>query len=257
MGGFFSDMSEGSFDTLSEENGEVVLEEKETEEDYAPEPGDEEYAPEPEEELTSDEDFGNLQEADGCIEREEDKSETTRLQGQAAPLEEKYAGNESSGPATVIKKETSISGRILSKGCVVVSGTVEESVEANVILVEETGVIQGGVSAGKVEIHGGTISGKIEGDDIKIWSGRVTSSLFATSVFVDDEAVVVGDISGEEVTVGGKVKGNICSPGVVTLLPTAVVKGDIEASDVVMRDGAKFQGSIKKTREIDDSEFEA
>ena len=63
------------------------------------------------------------------------------------------------------------------------------------------------------------------------------------SLTVGVNAQVEADVSGDNVILAGKVKGNIRVSKMLTLMPTAVLNGDIYAPKLNIVEGAVFQGS--------------
>lgn len=96
----------------------------------------------------------------------------------------------------------------------------------NTIIGEDTAI------TGNIQLDGNIIIyGKIEGD-IKT-TGTITVSMTSK---------LQGNLYGEDVSVSGNVTGNIKASGKVVLGEKAVLKGDIEAAQIVIEDGAKFEG---------------
>ncbi|MBD3408609.1 MAG: hypothetical protein GF419_00225 [Ignavibacteriales bacterium] len=78
----------------------------------------------------------------------------------------------------------------------------------------------------------GRLEGNIEGD---------------RDVTVGDNGDVLGNIKGRNVYVKGKVVGDIVAQLKLTLGPDADFKGDVTTRDVVISDGARFDGKILTT----------
>ncbi len=96
-----------------------------------------------------------------------------------------------------------------------------------------------------VEMHG-TLSFK-ELVDLKI-NGLFTGSLdVCGSLTVGGRADVEADIKGDSVIIAGKVKGNVNASKMLTLLPTAVLTGNISAPKLNIVEGALFHGSCQMT----------
>lgn len=55
---------------------------------------------------------------------------------------------------------------------------------------------------------------------------------------------VEGDVLGKSVVVAGKVNGQILAKERAELLPSAVVKGTVQAPKVVIAEGAQLQGNV-------------
>lgn len=91
------------------------------------------------------------------------------------------------------------------------------------------------------EMHG-SLSFK-ESVDLKI-NGQFSGSLDVRGTLtVGGRANVEADINGDNVIIAGKVKGNVRVSKLLTLLPTAVLTGDIHAPKLNVVEGAIFQGA--------------
>jgi len=89
------------------------------------------------------------------------------------------------------------------------------------------------VITGNIQLNGNiVIYGEIIGD-VKT-DGTITLSTAAK---------VHGNLNGEDLNIGGDVEGNVSASGKVILGEKALLKGDINAGQVVIEDGAKFEGS--------------
>ena len=94
--------------------------------------------------------------------------------------------------------------------------------------------------------HSVNITGDISsGEDLQI-DGHVRGR-----VLVKDATLVIGaqadinaEVRGKRVRVHGTVKGTITASERIELSPTAIVVGNLSADQVVMADGARFQGRI-------------
>jgi cytoskeletal protein CcmA (bactofilin family) len=99
------------------------------------------------------------------------------------------------------------------------------------------------VFSGNIESEGTVrIDGKVKGD-IKV-SG---------DVYIGDNAVITGIITANNVHLAGTVEGNITSKGILKILSTARLYGDIKVNSFVADEGALFQGKCSMM-EIPDSE---
>ena len=95
------------------------------------------------------------------------------------------------------------------------------------------------------EMHG-SLSFKEE-VDLKI-NGHFTGSLDVRGTLtVGERAEVEADISGDNVVIAGKVKGNLKASIILTLMPTAVLIGNISAPKLNIVEGAVFQGNCQMT----------
>lgn len=88
------------------------------------------------------------------------------------------------------------------------------------------------VIRGDLDLEGGAIiSGKIYGNI------KTNGSLRATNT-----AYVNGDITAADAIIGGVVEGNLIASGKVVLKSQSAVKGDIVYKQLVIEEGAHFQG---------------
>ena len=71
---------------------------------------------------------------------------------------------------------------------------------------------------------------------------------------IGQTAQVAADISGDNIIIGGRVKGKITALDLLTLLPTAVVEGDIYPAKLNIAEGAIVEGRCSMLREFMNSE---
>lgn len=73
--------------------------------------------------------------------------------------------------------------------------------------------------------------------------GKVTGSITVKgNVFVGSNAIVKGNIDANEVTLSGTVEGDIIATGLLRLLSSAKLTGNIQVQSFVTDEGAVFQG---------------
>ena len=75
------------------------------------------------------------------------------------------------------------------------------------------------------------IDGKVKGD-IKVEG----------DIYVGEKAVITGNLTAANVNLAGTVEGNITSKGILKILSTAKLYGDIKVNSFVADEGALFQG---------------
>jgi len=93
---------------------------------------------------------------------------------------------------------------------------------------------------------GTKLEGNIETDGIIRIEGKINGDLKVNGdVYIGTNAEVVGNIVANDVHISGVVKGNINSKGMLRLLPTAKLIGDIEIGTFVADEGSLFQGNCK------------
>ena len=96
------------------------------------------------------------------------------------------------------------------------------------------------------EMHG-TLAFKEE-VDLKI-NGQFSGSLdIRGTLTVGGRAEVEADINGDNVVIAGKVKGNVAVSKMLTLMPTAVLIGNISAPKLNIVEGAIFQGNCQMSQ---------
>lgn len=71
----------------------------------------------------------------------------------------------------------------------------------------------------------------------------------ASEVIIGGDGQIKGDISAVNVIVGGKVTGNLSATSTIELLPTAHVYGDIRTPQLLIAEGAVFEGNCVMTTE--------
>ncbi|MFA4843140.1 MAG: polymer-forming cytoskeletal protein, partial [Candidatus Omnitrophota bacterium] len=59
---------------------------------------------------------------------------------------------------------------------------------------------------------------------------------------IGPSAIIAADISGDNIIIGGKVKGRITAKERLTLLPSAIVEGDIYPAKLNVAEGAILEG---------------
>ncbi len=88
------------------------------------------------------------------------------------------------------------------------------------------------VFTGNIESEGTVrIDGKIKGD------ARAEGD-----IYVGEKAVITGNLEAANVNLAGMVEGNITAKGILKILSTAKLYGDIRVNSFVADEGALFQG---------------
>ena len=107
---------------------------------------------------------------------------------------------------------------------------------------EETTIISRGVKIeGKV-----TSSGNIRID------GEIQGDIFSESnISIGEDAKVNGQINANVITIGGKVSGIVRAKDKLLLDSKSNLKGDIYTKNLVIEEGAKFDGKSKTGDSID------
>lgn len=78
--------------------------------------------------------------------------------------------------------------------------------------------------------------------------GSITGNINVQGdLFVGTTALIKGDITASNIHIAGNVEGNIFSSGVLKLLAAARVTGDIQVKSFVCEEGSIFEGTCKMT----------
>ena len=73
--------------------------------------------------------------------------------------------------------------------------------------------------------------------------GKIEGGVSADGVIIGEQGEIQGDISARTVVVGGKVNGNVHASESLELSPKCQVFGDLHAPQLVIAEGAVFEGS--------------
>jgi len=73
------------------------------------------------------------------------------------------------------------------------------------------------------------------------------------SLIVGASAQVQADIAGDNIVIGGRVRGKITAKERLTLLPTAIVEGDIYPAKLNVTEGAVFEGKCSMLHDFLDA----
>ena len=73
--------------------------------------------------------------------------------------------------------------------------------------------------------------------------GKIEGGVSAEGVIIGERGEVQGDISARTVVVGGKITGNIHATESLELLTKSQVFGDLHAPQLLIAEGAVFEGS--------------
>ncbi|MCH8021157.1 polymer-forming cytoskeletal protein [candidate division KSB1 bacterium] len=112
---------------------------------------------------------------------------------------------------------------------------------------EETTIISRGVKIeGKI-----TSSGNIRVD------GEIQGDIFSESnITIGEDAKVNGQINANAITIGGKVSGIVRAKEKLILDSKSNLKGDIYTKNLVIEEGAKFDGKCKTGDSTEIGEFQ-
>ncbi len=91
-----------------------------------------------------------------------------------------------------------------------------------------------------------TFTGSIEADGTVRVDGKLIGDVKVTGdCYVGNEASVHGNIEASNVHLAGKVEGNITARGLLKILSTAKLYGNIKINSFVADEGALFQGKCE------------
>ena len=129
---------------------------------------------------------------------------------------------------TVITREATVLGDILTEGHIDIVGRVKGNIDAK----------------GDVAIHG-IVRGDVGGAKIGLYNCRVRGNLDAgLGVIVDDNSIIGGDVKTKNIIFDGKVKGNIDAENVVVLRSHSYCLGDVSAASLAIEPGAVLNGKV-------------
>ena len=96
-------------------------------------------------------------------------------------------------------------------------------------------------------------NGTINGKGILRIDGKVTGHIVQNGdVIVGESGFVSASIQARHITVSGTVQGNIVASGLLQLLPSAKVLGDIKVQNLFIADGAIYKGVCEMTRNTEE-----
>ena len=79
--------------------------------------------------------------------------------------------------------------------------------------------------------------------------GSVEGRLNADCVIVSERASVKGEIQGKKLVIGGRVEGNLRAQELVEIKSKGKVMGDIFTPQLIVTEGAQFNGKIEMEKE--------
>lgn len=112
--------------------------------------------------------------------------------------------------------------------------------------VEVLGKLKGNLEAtGNVRISG-KVLGDVKGAAVVLVGCAVQGNITSTSsVSLDASAMVVGDVLATDIESDGKIKGNLQIARAATFFPGSVLAGNVTACTIAMNQGARIQGSMR------------
>jgi len=131
--------------------------------------------------------------------------------------------------STIISEGTIIEGSIKTKANLIIRGDVNGDIESEKNI-EIAGNVMGNVKGTSAIFLKGTITGNVSGHTI---------------LTLIKESKVIGDISGQEIECDGSINGNVNASSSVYLGPSAIVKGNVIAKAISVKEGAQIKGSME------------
>ena len=128
----------------------------------------------------------------------------------------------------IISTDTMVTGDIFTDGHLLIDGIVEGDVFAKGDI-KVTGKIKGRVCCLNIESFG-----QIQADEIEV----------KDTVILGEGMTIKGDVICRDAVISGRVDGNLCVSGNLSLSKSAVITGDIKTSSMSAEMGAKINGNI-------------
>ena len=112
--------------------------------------------------------------------------------------------------------------------------------------VEVLGKVKGNLEAtGNVRITG-KVLGDVKGAAVVLSGCAVQGNITSTStVSLDASAMVVGDVLATDIDCDGKIKGNLQIARAAVFFPGSVLAGNVTAATISMNQGARIQGAMR------------
>ena len=130
---------------------------------------------------------------------------------------------------SMISKEASVQGNIITEGHLDVVGKVTGDISAK----------------GNVAIQG-AVTGNITGEKIGLYECKINGNLTAdTGVVADSGSTIVGDVMTKNLIMDGKLKGDVTASNVVVLRNNAYFIGDVATASLAVEAGAVINGNVK------------
>ena len=98
------------------------------------------------------------------------------------------------------------------------------------------------------------LKGELSGEEDVVIEGQYKGKIDLENhnILVGREAKVKGDIRVKNITINGAVEGNIDASGKIFISKEGQMKGDLKAPKISIMEGAKFKGSVKIEKELEE-----
>ncbi len=88
-----------------------------------------------------------------------------------------------------------------------------------------------------------TVNGDIKLAGNIVVNGKVNGDIETKGIIrVLQGAIIIGKLVGKDLHIGGQVEGNVIASGKVVLGDRSLLHGDVEAAQIVIEEGAQFEG---------------
>ncbi len=139
---------------------------------------------------------------------------------------------------TTISRKSTITGELKSDANIEIFGTVVGPVYC--------------ATATKVF---GKVEGNIQSDALVANGANITGNITCKNALViGNNCTILGDVEGKDITISGKVTGQIKASNCLTLMPSAVIMGDMSTNLLEIHMGAALQGVVKTERVVNQNE---
>ncbi|MFT3775579.1 MAG: polymer-forming cytoskeletal protein [Minicystis sp.] len=93
--------------------------------------------------------------------------------------------------------------------------------------------------------RGARVRGRVGGDgDLRV-EGQIEGDVrISGQLAIEEGAAITGDVEASAVVIGGALTGDVAARGAVTIRAGAKVEGNLGGSEIVLEEGASFQGRI-------------
>ena len=98
------------------------------------------------------------------------------------------------------------------------------------------------------------MKGEISGEEDVVIEGQYKGKIFLenNNILVGLGAKIKGDIRVKNITINGTVEGNINASGKILISEEGQMKGDLKAPKISIMDGARFKGSVRIEKEVEE-----
>ena len=112
--------------------------------------------------------------------------------------------------------------------------------------VEVLGKLKGNLEAtGNIRVIG-KVLGDVKGESVILEGCTVQGNITSTAgVLLDESAMVIGDVLASDLETKGKIKGNLQIARAANFGTTALLAGNVIAATIIMAQGARVQGAVR------------